>query len=144
MKSLTVLGAALIALGLAMPAATATPQVAPTAGSELVMKVATDCHSAVRRHYLEAYGRKVWHRHRQSNCRVVLADPPQNDEEDGFDQPRDCHRDVQRHYIPEYGRRVTHRHVGPRCRVKEYQRHDDDGGSNRNCIQLGPLTYCEN
>ena len=87
------------------------------------------------------YDRRVWHRHRQSNCRVVIVDPP----EDDYDRPRDCHRDVRRHYLPQYGGEVTHKHIGDSCRVKMYRKYPaakvGGGGA---CIRLGIITYCEN
>lgn len=102
-----------------------------------------DCHKSVRYHYVEYFGKKVWHRHRQSDCRIVLEDPPFDDDDE--DLPRDCHRDVQRHFLQQYGKKVWHKHVGPNCRVKIYNPYDDDdrphGG---NCIRIGPITYCEN
>jgi hypothetical protein len=143
MKSITAIGAALIALGVGMtgPAGAMPQSQAPATSGDLVVKVQVDCHAGVRRHYLPEYDRRIWHRHRQSNCRVVIVDPPEDD--DYEDRPRDCHRDVRRHYLDEYGGNVTHKHVGPSCRVRVYQRHsgDDSGG---NCIRLGPITYCEN
>src|SRR5690606_34738571 len=86
MKSIGYVGAALLALGIGTGTAAALPQAPVTEGDGLVTRVQVDCHRDVRRHYLPEYGRRVWHRHRQSNCRVILADP------DFDDLPRDCHR----------------------------------------------------
>jgi hypothetical protein len=107
---------------------------------QLIIKVQEDCHETVRRHYLPRYDARVWHYHRQSNCRAVQVDPP---EEDDYDMPRDCHREVRRHYVPDYGRQVTHSHVGASCRIREYERRsdEDEGG---NCVQIGPIRYCDN
>src|SRR5690349_11880616 len=54
-----------------------------------------DCHQDARLHFLPQDGRKVWHRHRQSDCKVVLVDPPQ--------QEVDCHQDARLHYLSKYG-----------------------------------------
>lgn len=142
MQLFKTVNAAVIALGLGMAGqAGAMPQTAaPADGGDLVIKVQQDCHRDVRRHYLPEYGARVWHYHRQSNCRAVRADPRDDDDDH---QPRDCHRDVRRHYIPEYGRQVTHSHVGQSCRVKEYRRHSGNGGGG-SCITIGPIQYCEN
>lgn len=143
MKTFRTLGAALLALGIGTATAAAVtplPATPPPSieADSLVTEVQRDCHRDVRRHYLPQYDRRVAHRHRQSDCRVILADR----EDDR--RPRDCHRDVRRHYLPEYGRSVYHRHVGERCRVRVYNRHQ---GGNRpgagNCVTVGPLTLCE-
>lgn len=144
MKSLGLLSAAIIAVGLLAPASAAEQK---KGGADRGLEIefsskhaaVRDCHADVRRHYLDAYGRQVWHRHRQSNCRVVLADRPGDD-----DRPRDCHRDVRRHYLRDYGRNVTHRHVGPNCRVRVYNQYNDGRPHGGNCIKIGPITYCEN
>ena len=139
MKSFKAAGAAVIAFGMIGPA-TAMPQIwSPAQSGDLVVKVAIDCHADIRRHYVPEYGGRIWHRHRQSNCRVIVVDPP--DEE--YDRPRDCHRDVVRHYLPEYGGSVAHRHLGESCRVKIYRPYEG-GGSGGSCIRIGPITYCEN
>jgi hypothetical protein len=141
MKLIQVLNAAVVALGVGMGQAGAMPQTsAPADAGDLVIKVQEDCHETVRRHYLPRYDARVWHYHRQSNCRAVVTDPA---EEDDYDMPRDCHREVRRHYVPEYGSQVTHRHVGANCRIREYQRSSEEyeGGS---CVQIGPIQYCEN
>jgi hypothetical protein len=138
MKSIKALGAALLALSFATGSAPAMPQAPVPDGNGLVTNVQVDCHADVRRHYLPEYGRRVWHRHRQSNCRVVIIDR----EDDYDDRPRDCHRDVRRHYLPEYGRSVYHKHVGERCRIRVYYPYDNGGGG-RNCIRLGIVTLCE-
>lgn len=136
MKSIGYVGMALLALGVGTGAVAAMPRVPAAEGDGLVTKVQIDCHRDVRRHYLPEYGRRVWHRHRQSNCRVILADP------DFDDRPRDCHRDVRRHYLPEYGRSLYHKHVGDYCRARIYRPRDDEyrGG---NCLRIGPITVCE-
>jgi hypothetical protein len=41
--------------------------------------------------------------------------------------------------VPGYGR-VVHRHVGSNCRVRILRRYDRGG---RDCVQLGPIRYCE-
>jgi hypothetical protein len=137
MKAIGTISAALLALSIGTGTAAAMPQPPAVESDSLVTRVQIDCHPDMRRHYLPEYGRRVWHRHRQSNCRVILADP------DFSDGPRDCHRDVRRHYLPEYGRSVYHRHVGERCRVRVYNPYDDDRPRGRNCIKLGIVTLCE-
>jgi hypothetical protein len=141
MRAFSVFGASLVALAVGLCGQSAAMPQAPVsqAADGLVVQVAVDCHGDVRRHFLPQYDRRVWHRHRQSNCRVVLVDPPQ---EDPYDGRRDCHREVERHYLPEYGARVTHRHVGPNCRVKVYRQYDG-GSSRQNCIRIGVVQFCE-
>lgn len=110
----------------------AAPFAAPgaqPAGQNLVVK-ANGCHSDVRRAYVPEFGRTVTHRH-QRNCRPVRVD--------GGGGPRDCHREARRHFVPGYGR-VVHRHVGSNCRVRILRRYDRGG---RDCVQLGPIRYCE-
>jgi len=136
MKSIGYVGAALLALGIGTGTAAALPQAPVTEGDGLVTRVQVDCHRDVRRHYLPEYGRRVWHRHRQSNCRVILADP------DFDNRPRECHREVRRHYLPEYGRSLYHKHVGEYCRVRVYHPRDD-GYRGGNCMRIGPITVCE-
>ena len=114
------------------------PQTPAVPGDGLVTKVQVDCHADVRRHFLPEYGRRIWHRHRQSNCRVVLVDP------EFEERPVDCHRDVRRHYLPEYGRSIYHKHVGESCRVRVYNPYDDGRSGRRDCIRLGPVLVCEN
>lgn len=128
--------AILLVLGIGAGSAAATPIMPAPQGDSLVVRVQADCHRDVRRHYLPQYDRRVWHRHRRSDCRVILADP------DFDDRPRDCHRDVRRHYLPQYGRSLYHRHVGERCRVRIYEQHSGNrpGG---NCVKIGPVTLCE-
>jgi hypothetical protein len=141
MKSIRAVSAALIALGIGMAGpASAMPQTPAAKGDDLVTKVQVDCHKDVRRHYVPEYGRRVWHRHRQSTCRVVIVDR----EDDYEDRPRDCHRDVRRHYLPEYGRSVYHKHVGERCRIRVYNQYQGSGPSRQDCVRLGPITLCEN
>ena len=138
MKSIRAFSAALIALGVGMTGiASALPQAPAVEGDGLVTKVQIDCHADVRRHYLPQYDRRVWHRHRQSNCRVILAEPEFDD------APRDCHRDVRRHYLPEYGRSVYHSHVGESCRIRLYNPYEGNrpGGD---CVKLGPVLLCGN
>lgn len=142
MKSIRAVSAALVALGLGMTGpVSAMPQApAVTQGEDLIVNVAVvDCHADVRRHFLPQYDSRVWHRHRQSNCRVILAEPEFEEE-----RPRDCHRDVRRHYLPEYGRSVYHKHVGERCRIRVYNPHQGGGASRPDCVKLGPLLLCEN
>ena len=135
MKILSMASAAIMAASLAfvVPAG-AAPAVNPglQAPASLVVPV-RGCHSDVRRHYVPEFGRTVPHRHRR-DCRPVRVDSggPGNG-------PRDCHRDARRHYVPGLGR-VVHRHVGPDCRVRVLRRYDQGG---RNCIQIGPVRYCE-
>lgn len=167
-----VMSAAAITLGLGMIGASARPMIpAPETSQGLVIRVQQDCHAEVRRHYLPELDRREWHRHRP-NCRVVVVEPEDDRPRDCHeevrrhylpeferrvlhrhrpncrvviverDEDRDCHREVQRHYLPEYGGRVTHRHVGQNCRIRAYSRYDDDRRG-RNCVQLGPITYCE-
>ena len=138
MKPIRTVSAALLALSVVTGTAAAMPQTPAVEGDGLVTKVQVDCHGDVRRHYLPEYGRRVWHRHRQSSCRVVIIDR----DDDYDDRPRDCHRDVRSHYLPEYGRRVYHKHVGDSCRIRVYNRHQG-GGSGQSCIKLGPITVCE-
>lgn len=138
MKFFKGMTATAIALGLGLSGSVAMPSgPQPAPSSDLVIKVQEDCHADVRRHFLPEYGQRLWHRHR-SNCRVVLTDP----EDDEDDEPRDCHRDVRRHYLPQYDSRVTHRHVGNNCRVRVY-RPSDDRDPDGTCIRIGPITYCE-
>lgn len=140
MKLIGIAGAALLALGIGSGTAAAMPKTPTVEGDGLATKVQVDCHADVRRHYVPEYGRRVWHRHRQSNCRVVIVDR----EDDYYDErPRDCHRDVRRHYLPEYGRSVYHKHVGERCRIRVYNPRQGGGGG-ASCIKIGPLTLCEN
>lgn len=140
MKLIGIAGAALLALGIGSGTAAAMPKTPTVEGDGLVTKIQADCHADVRRHYVPEYGRRVWHRHRQSNCRVVIVDR----EDDYYDErPRDCHRDVRRHYLPEYGRSVYHKHVGERCRIRVYNPRQGGGGG-ASCIKIGPLTLCEN
>ena len=136
MKSVRAFSTALIVLGGGITGiASALPQAPAVEADGLVTKVQIDCHADVRRHYLPQYDGRVWHRHRQSNCRVILADP------DFDDRPRDCHRDVRRHYLPEYGRSVYHTHVGERCRIRVYNPYEGNrpGGD---CVKLGPVLLC--
>jgi hypothetical protein len=138
MKTIRAVGAALIALVMGMTGpALAMPQTQAVEGDGLVTKIQVDCHADVRRHYLPEYGRRMWHRHRQSSCRVVIIE----EEDDYDDRPRDCHRDVRRHYLPEYGRSVYHKHIGERCRIRVYNPYDRPSG--RNCVKLGIITLCE-
>ncbi len=128
--------AALFALCIGTGAAVAVPESPVSKADGLVTKVQVDCHADIRRHYLPEYDRRVWHRHRQSNCRIILADPD-------FDEgPRDCHREVRRHYLPEYGRSLYHRHVGERCRIKIYDEYRGGQGG-PSCVKFGPVTLCE-
>lgn len=90
------------------------------------------CHADVRRHYVPEYGRSVNHRHRR-DCRPVRV------EGGGGGGGRDCHREARRHFVPGIGS-VVHRHVGPDCRVRVLRRYDSGG---RNCVQIGPIRYCE-
>jgi hypothetical protein len=101
----------------------------PSSQQGLVTKVG-GCHSDVRRHYVPEFGRSTEHRHLR-NCRPVRV------EERGRD--RDCHREARRHYVPGIGS-VVHRHVGPNCRVRVLRRYDSGG---RDCVQIGPIRYCE-
>jgi hypothetical protein len=143
MKAIRILGAAMLALGLTTTGQAGSMQVGPmpaAGGNSLVIKVAEDCHRDARRHFLPEYGRRIWHRHRGSRCRVVRVERPDEDDFDGG--RRDCHRDVRSHYLPEYGGRVTHKHVGGSCRVRVYRQYDG-GGSGRNCIQIGVVRLCE-
>ncbi|MDQ2705542.1 MAG: hypothetical protein M3Y43_10275, partial [Pseudomonadota bacterium] len=140
MKTTRTVSAVLIALGIGMAApASAMPRMPAAKGDDLVAKVQVDCHQDVRRHYLPRYDRRVLHRHRQSDCRVIIVD-----REDDYEvRPRDCHREVRRHYLPEYGRSVYHKHVGESCRIRVYNRHQGSDSSRRNCVKLGPITVCE-
>lgn len=139
MKFIRAISAALIMLGVGMTGSASAMQPAPVVeGGNLVVNVAIDCHTDVRRHYLPEYDRRVWHRHRPQSCRVILADPDFND------GPRDCHRDVRRHYLPEYGRSVYHKHVGERCRIRVYNPYQGNRPSRPDCVKLGPLLLCEN
>jgi hypothetical protein len=106
----------------------AAPGTQPS-GQNLVVPVHA-CHSNVRRAYVPQFGRTVTHRHLR-NCRPVRVD--------GGGPARDCHRDARRHFVPGYGR-VVHRHVGSNCRVRVLRRYDRGG---RNCVQIGPIRYCE-
>ena len=62
---------------------------------------------------------------------------------------RDCHRGVERHRLPGYRGSVVHRHVGRNCRAIIFDREDRgrrgrgrDRG--RDCIDFGPVRFCEN
>ena len=78
---------------------------------------------------------RVWHRHRQSNCRVVLVDPPE--EEISTTAAGIAIAKCERHYLPEYGapRHRTDMSAGS-CRVKVYRQYD--GGGSRQ--QLHPAS----
>jgi hypothetical protein len=114
-----------------MSPAGAAPLVSPDAqpAAQGMVVPVRGCHADVRRHYVPEYGRTVTHRHRR-DCRPVRVDGGGG---------RDCHRDARRHFVPGYGR-VVHRHVGPNCRVRVLRRYDRGG---RNCVQIGPIRYCE-
>jgi hypothetical protein len=141
MKTIRTVGAALIALGIGMTGpASATPKTPSAEGNDLVTKVIVDCHPDARLHYLPRYDRKVLHRHRQSDCKVVIVDQ----EDDYEDRPRDCHRDLRKHYLPEYGRSVYHKHVGESCRIKVYNPYQGSGPNRPDCVKLGPVLLCEN
>jgi hypothetical protein len=137
MRLTRILGAAAMVFAMEASSVSAMPQTPAVEGNALVQKVQVDCHRDVRRHFLPQYGRSVWHRHRQSNCRVVLADPEFDD------RPRDCHRDVRRHFLPEYGRSVYHKHVGPSCRIRIYNPYQGGGYGGPSCIKIGVVTLCE-
>src|ERR1044072_8613910 len=107
MKLIKPLGAALLALSFATGSAPAMPQAPEVSRDELVTKVAVDCHQDARLHYLPKYDRKDLHRHRQSDCKVVLVHPPQ--------EAVDSHQDARLHYLPKYGRKVWHRHRQSDC-----------------------------
>jgi hypothetical protein len=139
MKPIRIAAAALLSLSFIAGTAEAMPRTPAVQGDGLVTRVQVDCHADVRRHYLPEYGRRVWHRHRQSSCRPVIVDR----EDDYGDRRRDCHRDVRRHYLPEYGRSVYHKHVGERCRIRVYNPYRDDGPRRPDCVKLGPLLLCE-
>ena len=132
MNLLRLVSAACLAAGLSVISpASAAPLAAPGAqpsGQTLVSPVHY-CHSDVRRGYVPQFGRTATHRH-QRDCRPVRVDGS---------GPRDCHRDARRHFVPGYGR-VVHRHVGSSCRVRVLRRYDRGG---RNCVQIGPVRYCE-
>jgi hypothetical protein len=126
MKTIRTVGAALIALGIGMTGpVSATPKRPAAEGNDLVTKVIVDCHPDARLHYLPKYDRKVLHRHRQSDCRVVLVDPPE--------QAIDCHPDARLHYLPKYDRRVLHRHRQSDCRVVIVDQEDDYEDRPRDC-----------
>ena len=117
MKSIRAVSAALIALGIGMTgSASALPQTPAPRATISSPRSRSTVMQDVRRHYVPEYDRRVWHRHRQSNCRV----DPRRSGRRFEDRPRDCHRDVRRHYLPEYGRSVYHKHVGERCRIRVY------------------------
>lgn len=135
MKILRAINAFCLAAGLlAGPAAAAPVNSMPAYDGGLVTQV-RGCHPNVRRHYVPEFGRNAWHFHRR-NCRPVRAANP------GGGGGRDCHRDVRRHVVPGYGR-VTHRHVGPNCRVRVYRQYRPGLPRPGNCIQIGPIRYCE-
>ena len=142
-------GAALVAAAMAvsMPAgaAFAAAPSAPLkleAPSELVTPV-RGCHRNTRRHYVPEVGRTMRHHHRGPRCRPI-RDGRRGDRFERRGR-RDCHRRADRHFLPEFGRSVVHRHVGPRCRVVPLRRDRDFRGRHRgrNCIQFGPVRYCE-
>lgn len=173
MKSIRAVCAALIAWSLGAGTAGAMPQTPAAQSSDLVTKVIVDCHPDTRLHYLPKYDRKVLHRHRQSDCRVILVNPPQ--------EAVDCHSDTRLHYLPKYDRKVWHRHRQSDCRVvivdppgeaidchrdvrkhylpeygrSLYHRHvgescririfdEYEGGEGGgNCVKIGPVTLCE-
>ncbi len=116
---------AFVSPGMAAPLG--TMDALPKAGAPVTL--VSGCHSDVRRHYVPEFGRSVSHRH-QRNCRPVRVNG---------NNARDCHRDARRHFVPGYGR-VVHRHVGSSCRVRILHRYDRGG---RNCVQIGPIRYCE-
>ncbi len=134
MKILSVASAAILAVSLAFVVPVgAAPAVNPGVQSpESLVVPARGCHSDIRRHYVPEFGRTVEHRHRR-DCTPVRVDRGPGH------GPRDCHRDARRHYVPGIGR-VVHRHVGPDCRVRVLRRYDQGG---RNCVQIGPIRYCE-
>ncbi len=137
MNSILAAGAAILTLTLGTLAASAMPRTSTVESGSAVVNVQIDCHPDVRRHYLPEYGRRVWHRHRQPSCRIVLVDP------EFEERPRDCHRDIRRHYLPEYGRSLYHKHVGERCRIRVYDRYEGGGSGGNSCVKIGPLTLCE-
>jgi hypothetical protein len=137
MRLTRTIGAVAMVLALETGSVSAMPQTQAVEGNALIQKVQVDCHRDVRRHYLPEYGRRVWHRHRQSNCRVILADP------DFDERPRDCHRDVRRHYLPQYGRSVYHKHVGESCRIRIYNPYQGSGPGGPSCVKIGIVTLCE-
>lgn len=138
MKLMRAFSAFCLAAGMAAtaPVIAAPVNVAPSHDAGLVVQV-RGCHSNVQRHFVPEFGRTVWHFHRR-NCRPVRADRPGA----GGGGGRDCHRDVRRHFVPGYGR-VTHRHVGPNCRVRVYRQYNPGRPRPANCIQIGPVRYCE-
>ena len=126
MKTIRTVSAALIALGIGMTGpASAMPKTPAAEGNDLVTKVIVDCHPDARLHYLPRYDRKVLHRHRQSDCKVVLVDPPE--------EAIDCHPDARLHYLPKYGRKVLHRHRQSDCRVVIIDQEDDYEDRPRDC-----------
>lgn len=138
MKSIDAFSAAFIFSVTLSGTLQASPLLAQEDSDDSIVTAAqNDCHQDVRRHFLPEYGRRVWHRHRQSDCKVVLADP-----DDADDNLRDCHRDVRKHYLPEYGRSLYHRHVGERCGISVYNEYKDTQPG-KPCLRIGPLTLCE-
>ncbi|GLS32154.1 hypothetical protein SAMN04488498_10698 [Mesorhizobium albiziae] len=137
MKMLRAFNVLCIAAGLATtaPAIAAPLNPSPAYDANLVVQV-RGCHRDVERHYVPEFGRPAWHYHRP-NCRPVQVPPP-----GAGVGVRDCHRDVRRHFVPGYGR-VTHRHVGPNCRVRVYSQFNPGRPRPANCIQIGPVRYCE-
>jgi hypothetical protein len=138
MRLIKILGAVSMVLAMEAGSVSAMPQTPPVEGNALVQQVQVDCHPDVRNHYLPQYGRRVLHRHRQGNCRVVLVEPQVQPR-----PPRDCHRDVRRHFLPEYGRSVYHKHVGPSCRIRIYNPYQGGGSAGPSCIKIGVVTLCE-
>ncbi len=137
MKILHTINILCIAAGLATVAPALAALANPTPSSyndDLVVQV-RGCHPEVRRHFVPEFGSTAWHFHR-GNCRPVPAAGPGG-------EVRDCHRDVRRHYLPRFGARVTHRHVGPSCRIRVYREYNPGRPRPGNCIQIGPVRYCE-
>lgn len=118
--------------GAAEPSAAAPPRPTDESGRHEI-RLASECHGDVERHFVPEFRRRAWHYHRQPDCRPVETSPP---------RPDDCHRDVQRHHVPELSGRITHRHVGDDCRMEIFQPFAPGLPPSKECVQIGPLRYC--
>jgi hypothetical protein len=133
MRLIRIVAATAMVLGacsLACAAGPIAPKVDLPSTTMAPILVHNTCHSNFRTHN----GAYPLHRHRQSDCGMVIAD----DEGDSYD---DCHHSVLRHYLPGYGK-VWHRHRGPSCRVEVYEHESGPSPGIGGCVQIGPSVIC--
>jgi hypothetical protein len=134
----SMIGIGCIALSLAFSVPAFASPAAPPTGSAVthddLLTLVRGCHRDSRRHFVPEVRGTIRHYHRGQNCRPIL------DQQSRRGRGRDCHRDVDRHYLRQYGGSVVHRHVGRSCRIVTFRRFDRGG---RNCINFGPIRYCE-